>query len=199
MDFNTMTGNETLSLDDITGGFQTRTQRQDYYEPQPSADAPDDLDPSLVNPYPDDDIEEPETTEIPPDVAEKSGMTMARVIDTGVSFALSSFVAHNDKDYKASEADLEFAGELWGQIQMKRGWTMGPEGQLAMLYAIIYGPLVKEAMNDRRIAELQKKQMELENRIRNIENERPPIHIYSDHREPEPAATPTAAAEEAQP
>lgn len=165
-----------LSLDDITGSFKTKTQRQEYYQPEEEEEISD-LDASLIDPdnettpsdftgvwSPDEDGE---TRAVSPERAHRTGERIARVIDTGFSFVVSNFIAKDSgKDYKADEKDLHDIAEAWGDMAEDKQWEFSPGWQLVILYAIVYGPLTKEAFNDRRMMEIEDRQNALEEKIR---------------------------------
>lgn len=168
-----------ITLADITGQFATKTQRQSCYEPEPEATS--DLDPILIDP-------EGETTAsdytgvwspgnddvklVCPERAHRTGERIARVIDTGFSFLASNVVAKGSgKEYKANEKDLADIAEAWGDIAEDKQWEFSPGWQLLILYFIVYGPLAKEAFNDRRIMEIEQKQLEQEAKMRQMQNE----------------------------
>ena len=178
---------DILTLSDITGQFGTKTQRQDYYEPKPEA-APDSLDPSLTDPDGEAaaessalnfmDAPEPEK-EISPERFQRTGMRIAKAIDTGFNFVASNFIAKDSgNEYKAGKDDLADLGEAWGELAQEKQWDMSPVWQVLILSAMVYIPLAKEAFNDRRIMELERKQEEQEQRqqsqeerIKELENE----------------------------
>ena len=167
-----------ITLDDITGQFKTKTQRQEYYEPKPEPSS--DFDSSLIDP----DGEttsadfsgvwnpEEETKLVSPERAHRTGERIARVIDTGFNFIASNFIAKDSgKEYKADADDLADIAEAWGDIAEEKQWEFSPGWQLIILYAIVYGPLAKEAFNDRRIREIEQKQLEQEAKMRQMQNE----------------------------
>ena len=167
-----------ITLDDITGQFKTKTQRQEYYEPKPEPSS--DFDSSLIDP----DGEttsadfsgvwnpEEETKLVSPERAHRTGERIARVIDTGFNFIASNFIAKDSgKEYKADADDLADIAEAWGDIAEEKQWEFSPGWQLIILYAIVYGPLAKEAFNDRRIMEIEQKQLEQEAKMRQMQNE----------------------------
>lgn len=171
----------TVSLEELENAFKTPTQRQDYYE-QPTAQGdaipaglsqPDGPDP--VEPVPA-ALEEPLVS---PEKAKRTGERIARLVDTGIDFALSNFVAHNGETYRADPHDLDDIAECWGEIAQEHDWEMSPGWQLAILYVMVYGPLVKQAFTDRRIAELEQRQKDLEARVDAIDrkkNQKPNDH-----------------------
>lgn len=175
-----------ITLDDITGQFKTKTQRQSYYEPEPEATS--DLDPSLIDPEgettasdytgvwsPDND----DVKVVSPERARRTGERIARVIDTGFNFLASNFIAKDSgKEYKADADDLADIAEAWGDIAEEKQWEFSPGWQLIILYAIVYGPLAKEAFNDRRIMEIEQKQREQDEEMRQIKHELARIRQY---------------------
>ena len=150
-----------VSLDEIENAFKTPTQRQDYYEPKPAPSPTDDDLGRLANP---DGLAfvEPEPVEAEPVVdhehAMRTGERIARLIDTGIDFALSNFVARNGESYRADERDLQDIAEAWGEVSEEHNWNIGPEWTLAILYVMVYGPLVKQAVTDRRMAMIEERQ-----------------------------------------
>lgn len=180
MDINDLKGDApVITLDEITGKFNTRTQRQDYYEPkqEESADIASDLiDPDgetkapgyngMWNPEDEEDIQV-----VTPDEAQRTGKRIAQVIDTSFNFIASKFIAHNDKDYKANPSDLEDIAEAWGGIAEEKQWKVSPYMQLMVLYAIVYAPLAKQAFTDRKVAEIENRQNSQDEQIKALSNE----------------------------
>ena len=172
MDFNELTGAKQnpsdgeapiVTLDELENSFRTPTQRQDYYEPQPEpADGGQLLPSSLTNPDGDTEPIEAEAAPVDPEKAQRTGMRIARLADTGIDFVLSNLVAHNGETYRASDADLQDIAEAWGEMAQEKGWELGPGTTLIILYAMVYGPLVKQAVTDRRIAEMERRQALIE-------------------------------------
>lgn len=178
---------DILTLSDITGQFGTKTQRQDYYEPKPESPS-DGLDPSLTDPDGEAaaessaldfmDAPEPEK-EISPERCQRTGKRIAKAIDTGFNFVASNFIAKDSgNEYKADKDDLADLGEAWGELAQEKQWDMSPVWQVLLLSALVYIPLAKQAFNDRRIMELERKQEEQEQRqqsqeerIKELENE----------------------------
>lgn len=174
-----LTGGENMiTLADITGKFNTRTQRQDYYEPKevPAEGAGTNIyDPDGETTPADysgtwDDAQEQERT-VSPERAARTGRQIAKVIDTGFNFVASKFIAHSDKDYKADPSDLEDIAEAWGEIAHEKQWEVSPYLQLTILYLIVYAPLAKQALADRQIQELANKQDSQAEQIKALENE----------------------------
>ena len=158
-----------VSLEEIENAFKTPTQRQDYYEPKPDTDpGTGDLS-HLADPDGSANEPEPETVEaetvVDHDHAMRTGERIARLIDTGIDFTLSNFVARNGQTYRADERDLQDIAEAWGEVSEEHNWNIGPEWTLAILYVMVYGPLVKQAMYDRRMAELEARTKQLEDRM----------------------------------
>lgn len=173
------------SLNDITDMFSVKTQRQAYYEPE--LEETSDLDASLIDPDGETTSSdfsgvwnsEEETKEVSPERAHRTGERIARVIDTGFNFLASNFIAKNSgKEYKADADDLADLAEAWGDIAEDKQWEFSPGWQLIILYAIVYGPLAKEAFNDRRIMEIEQKQREQDEKMRQLEHELARIRQY---------------------
>lgn len=168
------TTDEGVSFDEIAD-FATPTQRQDYYEPKPEPENADGYFPaSLTDPdgeayTPIEGLDEGEQPTVSPEKAQRTGDRIARLADTAIDFALSNFVAHNNESYKADEKDLQDIADCWGEIAGEHNWDIGPGITLVFLYMMVYGPLVKQAVADRRMAEIEARQNELENRMRIIE------------------------------
>lgn len=184
MDINDLKGDApVITLADITGRFGTRTQRQDYYETkedQQTAEQQKFVRDPLYDPAQEttasdysgiyEDEEQLERM-ISPERARRTGKRIAQVIDIGFNFAMSNFVAHTDKDYKANPSDLEDIAEAWGEIAEEKQWEVSPYMSLMVLYAIVYAPLAKQAFNDRRLTEVETRQNTLEDKIKALENE----------------------------
>lgn len=177
-DINDLKGNApVITLDDITGRFKTRTQRQDYYEPKEEAEASGT---NIYDPYNEttaadysgtwDDIQDQERS-VSPERAQRTGKRIAQVIDVSFNFVASNFIAHTDKEYKASPCDLEDIAQAWGDIAEEKQWEFSPYMQILVLYAIVYAPLAKEAFNDRRIAEVENRQESQAEQIKALQNE----------------------------
>ena len=184
MDINDLKGDApVITLDEITGRFNTRTQRQDYYETkeeQQTAEQQKFVRDPLYDPdreTTDSDYsgiyEDEEQLErvISPERARRTGKHIAQVIDISFNFIASKFIAHNDKDYKANPSDLEDIAEAWGVIAEEKQWEVSPYMSLMVLYAIVYAPLAKQAFNDRRLTEVETRQDTLEDKIKALENE----------------------------
>lgn len=175
-----------ITLEDITGQFATKTQRQSYYEPEPEPTS--DLDASLIDPEgettasdytgvwsPEGDMERT----VSPERAHRTGDRIARVIDTGFNFLASNFIAKDSgKEYKADAKDLADIAEAWGDIAEEKQWEFSPGWQLVILYAIVYGPLAKEAFNDRRLMEIENKQREQDEKMKQLQDELARIRQY---------------------
>lgn len=162
-----------VSFEEIENAFKTPTQRQDYYEPKPDTDpGTGDLsrlaDPDGSANEPDPETVEAETV-VDHDHAMRTGERIARLIDTGIDFTLSNFVARNGQAYRADERDLQDIAEAWGEVSEEHNWNIGPEWTLAILYVMVYGPLVKQALYDRRMDEMEARLKKQEERIRIME------------------------------
>ena len=164
-----------VSLDELENAFKTPTQRQDYYEPKPSSQPGNDDLGRLADP--DGSANNPIEVEAEPVVdhehAMRTGERIARLIDTGIDFTLSNFVARNGESYRADERDLQDIAEAWGEVSEEHNWNIGPEWTLAILYVMVYGPLVKQALTDRRMAELEARTKQLEERMAAYEYQPP--------------------------
>lgn len=157
-----------VQFEEIEAAFKTPTQRQADYEPRPEPNPPmGDLS-HLADPSGDafHDFEQlnDEPDPVSPEKAQRTGMRIARLIDTGIDFTLSNFVAKNDETYRADERDLEDIADCWGELAQEKGWSIGPEWSLVILYIMVYGPLLKQAVADRRFAELEARVKTLEDR-----------------------------------
>jgi hypothetical protein len=161
-----------VSFDEIENAFKTPTQRQDYYEPQPSSQPGNDDLGRLADP--DGTAHEPEPEAVEAEIvvdhehAMRTGERIARLIDTGIDFALSNFVARNGESYRADERDLQDIAEAWGEVSEERNWNIGPEWTLAILYVMVYGPLIKQAVTDRRMAAMEERQNDMQAQINMI-------------------------------
>ena len=184
-----------VSFDEIENAFRTPTQRQADYEPKPDpAPGADDLG-HLANPdgmaYVD---PEPIPMEAEPVVdhthAMRTGERIARLIDNGIDFALSNFVARNGDSYRADERDLQDIAEAWGEVSEEHQWNIGPEWTLAILYIMVYGPLVKQAFTDRRMAMIEERQAAMEEQLKTIQMNQAAAQAQAAQQpQPQPAAT----------
>lgn len=183
-----------VSFDEIEDAFRTPTQRQDYYEQQPDADPAAGGLGRLADPdgSASDDFGQPDGQPVDHEHAMRTGERIARLIDTGIDFTLSNFVARNGESYRADERDLQDIAEAWGEISEERQWSLGPEWTLAILYVMVYGPLVKQALYDRRMAALEARQQLLEERMRQFEKKDDDSHDGNEpkHIRIDPAAAP---------
>ena len=167
-----------VSLDEIENAFKTPTQRQDYYEPQPSSQPGNDDLGRLADPdgqaFSDfERLDDEPAPQVDHEHAMRTGERIARLIDTGIDFTLSNFVARNGESYRADESDLQDIAEAWGEVSEEHNWNISPEWTLAILYLMVYGPLVKQAVADRRMAELEARQQILEERMAAYEYQAP--------------------------
>lgn len=158
-----------VSFDEIENAFKTPTQRQADYEPKPDpAPGTDDLG-RLADPDGSARDPEPKSMEtenvVDREHAQRTGERIAKLIDTGIDFTLSNFVARNGESYHADPRDLEDIAEAWGEISEERQWNIGPEMTLVILYIMVYGPLVKQAVTDRRLAVIEQRQNELQEQL----------------------------------
>ena len=165
-----------------------------YYEQQPDADPAAGGLGRLADPdgSASDDFGQPDGQPVDHEHAMRTGERIARLIDTGIDFTLSNFVARNGESYRADERDLQDIAEAWGEISEERQWSLGPEWTLAILYVMVYGPLVKQALYDRRMAALEARQQLLEERMRQFEKKDDDSHDGNEpkHIRIDPAAAP---------
>lgn len=177
-----------VSFDEIENAFKTPTQYQHFYEnPEqsgPRYEPSDEFPPNLVDP--DGTANEAENVEaetvVDHDHAMRTGERIARLIDTGIDFTLSNFVARNGQTYRADERDLQDIAEAWGEVSEEHNWNIGPEWTLAILYVMVYGPLVKQAMYDRRMAEMEERIRILEQKQNAANGDPTTIHIDPDYK-----------------
>ena len=181
---------DILTLDDFTSEFQKETQYAEFYKPQSETAAPGDIDPDLIDPEHETNADERpdfvgwqpeggEEKQISPERYAKTGCNIARLFDTGFDFVASDVIAKGSKkSYHASEKDLDDLGDAWAEIAEEKQWDLGPVPRLILLIVMVYGPLTKEAFNDRRMLELERradeheeKQRALEAEIKNLQNE----------------------------
>lgn len=171
-----------VSFEEMEASFKTPTQRQADYEPQPTPPSSDDLgklaDPTGEAFHDFEQVEEEPDQVVDHDHALRTGERIARLVDTGIDFTLSNFVARNGESYKADDRDLQDIAECWGELAEEKGWSIGPEWSLIILYIMVYGPLVKQAITDRKVAEL-------ENRMAAIEQQQKIIQMQQGQ-EPQP-------------
>ena len=198
--FNTGTTG-TVSFEELEAAFKKPTQYQHLYErPDPApadghAPGDGDLPPNLVNPD-GEDLRFEDPAPVDPEKAHRTGERIARLIDTGIDFTLSNFVARNNETYRADERDLQDIADCWGELSEEKGWSIGPEWSLAILYIMVYGPLVKQALTDRRVAELERRQTLLEAQMKTIQMNQPgttPNPTPSDNGTANATHNPTAA------
>lgn len=174
---------EVLDIDFFTDQFKRKTQYSEFYEPKPEAEKTDDIPSDLINPDGEPVADEQpaegtwspdgeETKPINPERFAKTGKNIARLVDTGFDFAASNFIAKGSgKSYHASDKDLEDIGEAWAEIAEEKQWDLGPVPRLILLYVIVYGPLAKQAFEDRRILELERRADETEQRQQEMADE----------------------------
>lgn len=182
MDINDLKGDApVITLADITGRFGTRTQRQDYYETKEEQQAEqqkfvrdplyDPAQETTASDYSGIYEDEEHDSAVTPERAMRTGARIASLIDFGFNFAMSNFVAHTDKEYRANPKDLDDIAQAWGEIAGEKQWELSPGVHLMILYLIVYAPLAKEAFNDRRLTEVETRQNTLEDKIKALENE----------------------------
>ena len=171
-----------VSFDEIENAFKTPTQYQHFYEnPEksgPQYEPSDEFPPNLVDPdgqaFSDfERLDDDPAPQVDHEHAMRTGERIARLIDSGIDFTLSNFVARNGESYRADERDLQDIAEAWGEVSEEHNWNIGPEWTLAILYVMVYGPLVKQAVADRRMAELEARTKQLEERMAAYEYQAP--------------------------
>ena len=182
-----------VSLDEIENSFKTPTQRQADYEPKPEPDPdindlshladPDGM--GFIDPEP---IPVDAETVVDHNQAMRTGERIARLIDTGIDFTLSNFVARNGESYHADERDLQDIAEAWGEVSEEHQWNIGPEWTLAILYLMVYGPLVKQAFTDRRLALIEERQNAMEAQLKAMQLQQESA-THQPQPQPQPAAT----------
>lgn len=170
---------EEIPIGDISGLFDKPTQRQSYYEQQEENNSK--LVAGIIDPYneakPSDygdgwSEEEIDQIEVSPERAKRTGESIAKVIDTSFNFVASNLIAKDSKkEYKALPKDLEDLAEAWGNIASDKQWEFSPGWQIAILNIIVYGPLVKEAFQDRKFKELQDEQDRQKDEIKRMKDE----------------------------
>lgn len=183
MDINDLKGDApVITLADITGRFGTRTQRQDYYETkeeQQTAEQQKFVRDPLYDPAQETTAsdysgiyeDEENDSAVTPERAMRTGARIASMIDFGFNFAMSNFVAHTDKEYRANPKDLDDIAQAWGEIAGEKQWELSPGVHLMILYLIVYAPLAKEAFNDRRLSEISTRQDSQADQIKALQNE----------------------------
>lgn len=105
------------------------------------------------------------------DDALRSGKRLAKTIDSGFSFLAGLYSKVEDPSkYKATEGDLNDLADPLAEISEKYNFNMSPEARLIFLLLTIYGPRTIQAINDKRIPELQNTVQQLELRIQKAES-----------------------------
>ena len=165
--FGSTDNNNFVSFDEIENAFKTPTQYQHFYEnPEksgPQYEPSDEFPPNLVDPdgqaFSDfERLDDEPAPQVDHEHAMRTGERIARLIDTGIDFALTNFVAKKGESYHADERDLQDIAEAWGEVSEEHNWNIGPEWTLAILYIMVYGPLVKQAFTNRRMAMIEERQ-----------------------------------------
>jgi hypothetical protein len=129
----------------------------------------------------------------------RTGERIARLIDTGIDFTLSNFVARNGESYRADERDLQDIAEAWGEVSEEHNWNIGPEWTLAILYVMVYGPLVKQAVADRRMAEMEARQAAMEAQQEAMQAQLNTIQMRQAAPQPQPQPQPEKPADNGSP
>lgn len=116
--------------------------------------------------------QEPDTQPAPPittEQAKTAGRNAAKMLDTGISFALKMFARDDSAaDYKASTEELSEMAEPLSELSEKYNFKISPEIVLIFLIVTIYMPKYFIA-SERRALALEKRQEELEQRMKKIE------------------------------
>ena len=167
--FGTQQNTNFVSFEEMESAFKTPTQNQDFYEPKPDPQPGNDDLGHLADPMGEafsdfERLPDENAPQVDHDHAMRTGERIARLIDTGIDFTLSNFVARNGESYRADERDLQDIAEAWGEVSEEHNWNIGPEWTLAILYIMVYGPLVKQAITDRRLADLEARMAAIEER-----------------------------------
>lgn len=180
----------TLTLDYFTGQFEKKTQYSDFFELKVEEAGDGDIPQNLINPdneAGDDQTgggiwspEGEEPREVNPERFALTGKYIAKFIDSGFNLTATKLIAKGtDKNYSASEKELEDLGDAWSEVAEYKQWEMGPVPRLLLLNGAIYIPKIKQAFDDRRFMELEQRQnmteekmRQYENRIKELENER---------------------------
>ena len=85
------------------------------------------------------------------DDALKTGTRFAKVFDTVFSFGVNIYSKEkeNPDKYKASDNDIKDLSEAWSEISETYNIKFSPWPNLILLTMIVYGPLLKNAKDDR--------------------------------------------------
>jgi hypothetical protein len=193
-----------VSFDEIENAFKTPTQRQDYYEPKPDPTPGNDDLSRLADPdgqaFSDfERLDDDPAPQVDHEHAMRTGERIARLIDTGIDFTLSNFVARNGESYRADERDLQDIAEAWGEVSEEHNWNIGPEWTLAILYVMVYGPLVKQAVADRRMAEMEARQAAMEAQQEAMQAQLNTIQMRQAAPQPQPQPQPEKPADNGSP
>ena len=197
-----------VSFDEIENAFKTPTQYQHFYEnPEksgPQYEPSDEFPPNLVDPdgqaFSDfERLDDKPVPQVDHEHAMRTGERIARLIDTGIDFTLSNFVARNGESYRADERDLQDIAEAWGEVSEEHNWNIGPEWTLAILYVMVYGPLVKQAIADRRMAEMEARQSAMEAQQEAMQAQLNTIQMHQAAPQPQPQPQPEKPADNGSP
>lgn len=112
----------------------------------------------------------PITPPISPEDALKHGRNAAKMLDTGIAFALKMFARDDSsKDYQASADELDSLAEPLSEISEKYNFRISPEIVLLFLVITIYMPKYFIASEKRQKA-IEERQAQMEIRLRNMEH-----------------------------
>lgn len=112
-----------------------------------------------------------------PEEAKRSGLRLAKTLDGIISMGASAYAKEKDrKKYQASEGEINDLADPLGELSQKYNFNLSPEVRALFLIVTTYWPKLLEASNDRRInllndriAELESKERERENRLADLE------------------------------
>jgi hypothetical protein len=162
-DFEKMIATEP-KLDDLLAEFNQ--PRQDFTPPPPPETTS-----GFFNSPEQQQHDEPENI-ISPEEAKTNGRNAAKMLDTGISFALKMFARDDSAaDYKASPEEISEMAEPLSELSEKYNFKISPEIILIFLIITIYMPKYFIASERRQIA-LEQKQTELEARLKNVETKK---------------------------
>ncbi len=121
--------------------------------PAPAAPAPDDPEKP--------DEEKPKTEAELKRAARTPAKFVVGALDGGLAY-LSSVIAKSDESdsYKASKDEREQLTDLWAEYLKGKGADLPPGVMILVMTAIVYGPKVKMAWDDRKKNELVREQRE---------------------------------------
>ena len=156
---------EPVNLDALLQEFNT--PRQDFNPPPPPAG--EEIKSIFDAPEPTGEASEP-APPITPEQAKKNGRSAAKMLDTGISFALKMFARDDSaKDYKASPEELDELADPLSDLSEKYNFKISPEIVLIFLIVTIYMPKYFIA-SERRQKALEERQNELERKFTDLKS-----------------------------